>query len=323
MDEARPTILIPGRINAHVRQRVQSEFNCISIETADASLVQPHDRRRVRGIAAMTEISAPFIDAFDRLEIIGNFGVGYDAVDAAHAARRGVMVTYTPDVLSDEVADTTIGLVLNTLRRLPQAEAWLRSGRWLKEGAFPLTPLTLRGRTAGIFGLGRIGLAIARRLEGFGIPVHYHNRTQRADVAYPYHATLRDLAEAVDLLICVVPGGESTEKAVGAEVFAALGENGVFINVGRGTTVDEPALIKALEDETIAAAGLDVFADEPRVPRALMALDNACLLPHVASASVPTRNAMGDLLVDNLVSWFSGGAALTPVSETRSLNRNS
>lgn len=317
----KPVVLIPGRINPRVRERVEAEFDCLAIERADASLLSPQDRARVSGIAAMTLISAEFIDAFENLSIIANFGVGYDAVDASQAARRGIMVTNTPDVLSDEVADTTIGLVLNTLREFPKAEAYLRAGRWPVEGPYPLTPLTLRGRTAGIFGLGRIGIAIARRLEGFGIKVRYHNRNRRSDVDWPWHESLVDLARAVDLLICVAPGGASTEKAVNAEVLAALGPNGVFINVGRGSSVDEPALIEALEKRVIAAAGLDVFADEPNVPARLMALPNACLLPHVASASVATRNAMADLVVDNLACWFDGKPALTPVPETAHLDR--
>lgn len=321
MNDSKPVVLIPGKINEHVRSRVEAEFECLTIARSDASLLPPDQRSRVRGIAAMTTISADFIDAFENLTIVAGFGVGYDAIDAKHAAARGVVVTNTPDVLSEEVADTTIGLILNTLREFPRAEAHLRSGLWESEGPYPLTPLTLRGRTAGIFGLGRIGLAIARRLEGFGIPIHYHNRTERSGINYIYHDTLAGLAREVDLLICVVPGGAATDKIVSGPVFEALGKTGVFINVGRGQTVDETALIKALADKTIAAAGLDVFADEPRFPKALLEFPNVCLLPHVASASIATRKAMADLVVDNLSAWFSGKPALTPVWETESLNR--
>ena len=321
MTDPKPVILIPGRINDRVRARVEAEFDCISIASADAGLVDPARRSAVVGIAAMTSITAQFMDAFENLAIIANYGVGYDAVDIKHAAERGIMVTNTPDVLSDEVADTTIALVLNTLREFPKAEAYLRAGRWESEGGYPLTSMTLRGRTAGIFGLGRIGLAIGRRLEGFGTPIHYHNRSQRNDVSYTYHDSLVGLANAVDLLICVVPGGAETDKIIDHKVFEALGENGVLINVGRGQSVDEPALIKALSQRTIAAAGLDVFADEPRVPKALLDLPNVCLLPHVASASIATRNAMADLCVDNLVAWLSGKPAITAVPETASFNR--
>ena len=324
MNDKKPLVLIPGSINARVRERIEATFDCLSIERADAALVPDEKKGRIQAIASMTRIDGDFINAFDNLSIIANFGVGYDGIDAVHAALRGVMVTNTPDVLTDEVADTTIGLILNTLREYPKAVAHLRAGKWKSEGNYPLTPLTLRGRTAGIFGLGRIGLAIARRLEGFDIPIRYHNRSQRQDISYPYRyeESLKDLAEAVDLLICVVPGGEGTEGVIDAEIFRALGPNGVFINVGRGSTVDEPALIEALSSGTIAAAGLDVFADEPNVPQALIDLPNACLLPHVASASVATRNRMADLVFDNLSAWLAGKPALTPVPETRSLNRD-
>ncbi|WP_299870019.1 2-hydroxyacid dehydrogenase [uncultured Hoeflea sp.] len=320
MSSARPVILLPGRINPHVRERVETEFEAVSIASADAALMDAQTLSRVQGVAAMTTISAEFIDALPNLTIIANFGVGYDAVDAAHAASRSVMVTNTPDVLSDEVADTTIGLLINTLRELPRAEAYLRAGRWASEGTYPLTPLTLRGRTAGIFGLGRIGLAIARRLQAFDVAIHYHTRNKRSDVDYPWHETLTDLAAAVDTLIVVVPGGAATDKAVNGGILDALGREGVLISVGRGSTIDEEALIKALEERRIAAAGLDVYAHEPHVPQALIDLPNACLLPHVASASVSTRNAMANLVVDNLAAWFDSRAAITPVPECAGLN---
>lgn len=314
-------ILVPGKIHPHVRERVEAAFDAVSIERSDPALISPELAGSVRGIACSTRIDAALIDALPKLEIIASFGVGYDAVDAKHAASRGVVVTNTPDVLSDEVADTTIGLLLNTLRELPKAEEYLRQGRWAKEGSYPLTRLTLRGRTVGIYGLGRIGLAIARRLEGFGVDVLYHSRNKRDDVSYGYAASLEELAAACDTLIVIVPGGAATEKTVNARVFVALGANGVLINVGRGSTVDCDALIEALKSGTIAAAGLDVFPDEPNVPEGLLALPNASLLPHVASASVHTRNAMADLVADNLVSWFASGRALTPVQESLGLAR--
>jgi lactate dehydrogenase-like 2-hydroxyacid dehydrogenase len=270
----------------------------------------------VSGIAVQGKIAAEFIDAFPNLEIIANFGVGYDGVDAGHAAKLGIVVTNTPDVLTEEVADTAIGLLLNTLRRFPAAEQWLRQGRWAKDGAFALSPLTLRGRTVGLYGLGRIGLAIAKRLEAFGVSIAYHTRTPREGLAYTHYPTLQGMAGAVDTVIVIVPGTESTRKTVNAAVLEALGPQGVLINVGRGTTVDEAALADALQRGVIAAAGLDVFESEPHVPEALLALPNTSLLPHVGSASQATRDAMADLVVDNLVSWFETGAALTPVAET-------
>jgi lactate dehydrogenase-like 2-hydroxyacid dehydrogenase len=218
--------------------------------------------------------------------------------------------------LTEEVADTAIGLLINTVRELYAAEKWLRDGDWVKKGNYRLSRLTLRGRSVGIFGMGRIGRAVARRLEAFGLPIAYHNRRKVEGLAYDYHATLKGLAEAVDTLICIAPGGASTEKAINAEILSALGSNGVFVNIGRGSAVDEAALAAALKSGTIAAAGLDVFADEPNVPRTLLDAANASLLPHVGSASEHTRRAMADLCVDNLVAWFTERRPLTPVPET-------
>ncbi len=310
------TVVVPGRLHEHAMQRIGATFRLVRAEKADAALIAPEVLREARAVAAMTTIDAAFIDAFPNLEIIANFGVGYDAVDARHAGAKNVMVTNTPDVLTEEVADTALGLLLNTVREFPKAEKWLRDGNWVAKGGYRLTPGTLRGRKVGIFGLGRIGMAIARRLDAFGLPIAYHNRRPVEGVGYAYYPSLVALAEAVDTLISVAPGGAATEKAVNAEVLKALGPDGVVVNIGRGSTVDEAALAAALADRTIFAAGLDVFADEPRVPQALLDAENACLLPHVGSASVATRRAMANLCVDNLVSWFSQGRALTPVPET-------
>jgi lactate dehydrogenase-like 2-hydroxyacid dehydrogenase len=310
------TILIPGGINPRTLSRLEGGFRLERIASGDASLVTPQLAQNVRGIAAFVPIRAPFIDALPKLEIVASFGVGYDAIDAKHCAARGIMVTNTPDVLTEEVADTAIGLLINTVRELPKAEAWLRAGRWVKDGNYPLTKLSLRGRHVGIFGMGRIGRAIARRLEAMDLKVSYHNRRRIDDAPYDYHPTLLGLAQAVDTLICVAPGGAATDKAVNAQVLAALGSDGVFVNIGRGSAVDETALIAALRNGTIRAAGLDVFADEPRVPQTLIDLPNASLLPHVGSASQHTRAAMADLVADNLYAWFERREALTPVPET-------
>ena len=320
-DLANIHILVPGRIHPHVLDRIGSAFTLVRLDKADPALLTGEMASSIRGIGAMTTIDARLIDALPSLEIIANFGVGYDAVDAVHAATRNVMVTNTPDVLTEEVADTAVGLLINTIRELPRAEAWLRAGRWTAEGPYPLTPMTLRGRRVGIFGMGRIGLAIARRLEAFGLPIAYHNRSKVEGVSYAYHASLAELAANVDTLVSVAPSTAATDKAVNAGVLAALGPDGVFVNIGRGGTVDQPALIEALGSGTIGAAGLDVFADEPVVPQALIDLPNACLLPHVGSATVHTRKAMADLVADNLVSWFEKGRALTPVPETANASR--
>jgi lactate dehydrogenase-like 2-hydroxyacid dehydrogenase len=271
----------------------------------------------IRGVARGGGFAAPraVLGRLPNAEIFANFGVGYDGVDLVYARERGIIVTNTPDVLTEEVADTALGLLLMTVRELSAAERYLREGSWSK-GNYRLTPGTMRDRTVGIVGLGRIGLAIARRLDAMQVPIAYHSRKRRTDVAYAYHDAISELAAAVDTLIVVLPGGESTHNIVDADVLKALGPRGVLINVGRGSSVDEPALIEALRGGTILAAGLDVFADEPRVPAELLALPNAVVLPHVGSASSFTRMAMGQLLIDNLTGWFEQGKPVTPVPET-------
>nr|WP_238858399.1 2-hydroxyacid dehydrogenase [Faunimonas pinastri] len=271
----------------------------------------------IRGIATgggHTQIDGAFLDRLPNLEIVANFGVGYDNIDAAEAARRGVMVTHTPDVLSDEVADLTIGLLLATLRQIPQADRYLRAGKWT-ERPFALSP-TLRNRKIGIMGLGRIGKAIANRLVPFGVEISYFGRTRKADVDFRFYSDLVAMAAAVDVLVVVTPGGVETTHLVNAEVLAALGPEGVLINVARGSVVDEQSLIRALADKTILGAGLDVYEHEPEVPAELIAMEHVVLLPHIGSASAETRRAMGQLVVDNLITWFSGKGPLTPVRET-------
>jgi lactate dehydrogenase-like 2-hydroxyacid dehydrogenase len=317
------SVLVPGKLHAHAASRIGETFNRVTIDSGDAALVGANQRAEIQGIGSYAKIDAAFIDAFPNLKIIANFGVGYDGVDAAYAAGKGIVVTHTPHVLDEEVADTAVGLLLNTLRQFASAENYLRAGRWVKDGPFVLTPLTLRGRKIGILGMGRIGKAIARRLEGFGVSIAYHNRNADASTTYPYFDTVTALAGAVDTMISVLPAGPQTHKIIGRDVLQALGPNGVFINIGRGTTVDEEVLIACLKDGTIAAAGLDVFYDEPRVPQALIDLPNTCLLPHVGSASIATRIAMADLVVDNLISYFANGTVLTPVPECRGFAKRS
>jgi lactate dehydrogenase-like 2-hydroxyacid dehydrogenase len=310
------TLLLIGKVNPRVRDRLTGRFDILELPSAKAEDVTSEMAAKVTGTASFNAMPASLMDALPNLKIIANFGVGYDGVDTRHAASKGIIVTNTPDVLDEEVADTTLGLLLNTLRLLPQAENYLRAGRWVKEGAFRLSPLTLRGRHIGMYGMGRIGAQIARRLEPFNVKISYHTRSKRSDVVYPYFPSLTELAEAVDTLICIVPKTPETRQTVNSETLAALGENGVLINVGRGWTVHEGDLIDALERKIIAGAGLDVFEDEPNVPEGLLKFDNVSLLPHVASASVATRNAMADLVADNLISWFEQGRPVTPVPET-------
>jgi lactate dehydrogenase-like 2-hydroxyacid dehydrogenase len=274
---------------------------------------------RVKAMAAggggHAAIKGDFMSKFPKLEIISSFGVGYDHIDAKWAGEHGVIVTNTPGVLDDEVADTALGLLLNTVRELPQSERWLRAGKWLEQ-PYPLTHGTLRDRIVGIVGMGRIGQAIGKRVEGFGVPVVYHSRNPQKGVSYKHYPDLLAMAKDVDTLIVIVPGGASTKNMINAKVLEALGPRGVLINIARGSVVDEPALIKALANKTIMAAGLDVFAEEPKVPAELIAMDNVVLLPHVGSASHHTRRAMGQLVVDNLLAWSTGKAPLTPVPET-------
>jgi lactate dehydrogenase-like 2-hydroxyacid dehydrogenase len=271
---------------------------------------------RIRAIALAGHFHADeaYMQRFPSLEIISSFGVGYDHIDAKAAARLGIIATNTPGVLDDEVADTALGLMLMTVRQLPQAERYLRAGKWLA-GAYPLSP-SLRGRTVGILGLGRIGKAIATRVSGFGLDVVYYGRNPQAEVAYRYYPSLVDMAKAADILIVVAPGGPGTRHIVNAEVLEALGPDGVLINIARGSLVDEKALIEALKSRKILAAGLDVYENEPNVPAELVALDNAVLLPHVGSASVKTRQAMAECVVGNIFAWADGKPPLNPVTET-------
>ncbi|CAO4174486.1 2-hydroxyacid dehydrogenase [Methylorubrum populi] len=312
-----PEILLIRQTRPDVAGRLSERFRLHRLEEApDRDAFLDAAGLRIRGLAvgAMCPIDARLFDRLPRLEIVASFGVGYDTIDVAEAHRRGIVVTNTPDVLSDEVADLALGLLLATIRRIPQADRYLRAGRW-REGSFPLTT-SLRERRVGILGLGRIGRAIAQRLEGFGVSIAYHGRTPQADVAYAYHDSLLGLAKAVDVLIVASPGGPGTRGLVDAAVLAALGPEGIVVNIARGSVIDEAALIAALTAGTIHGAGLDVFENEPQVPQALVDLDQVVLLPHVGSGSHHTRAAMGRVLTDNLFSWFDGKGPVTPVPET-------
>jgi lactate dehydrogenase-like 2-hydroxyacid dehydrogenase len=313
---SRPTVLMPGPMHDVVVHGCEERFELLRLwEAADPDALLAERGADVRGLAVggHRRIDAALFDRLPKLEIVANFGVGYDSVDVDAATERGVVVTNTPGVLDDEVADTALALLLMTVRELGQAERYLRAGRWAAEGPYPLTDLTVAGRKLGILGLGRIGEAIARRAEPFRMTVGYHNRTEK-DVPYRYYPSLLEMARDVDTLLVVLPGNAATRHLVNAEVLEALGPDGVLVNIGRGTVVDEAALIGALKTRTIRAAGLDVYEDEPNVPQELIDLDNAVLFPHVGSASKPTRRAMGQLVVDNLTSWFAEGRALTPVN---------
>jgi len=279
----------------------------------------------VRAIACSDtacKIPGDLMARFPNLELVSSFGVGYDHMDVKWAAAHNVILTNTPGVLTEEVADTALGLLLCTVREFPQAERYLRAGKWLERN-YPLTKATLRNRTVGMVGMGAIGQAIARRLDACGVPVVYHTRKPRRDVSYLHCPSLLEMARAVDILMVIVPGGAGTTNLINAEILEALGPEGILINMARGSVVDEPALIKALKDKRIMAAGLDVFAKEPDVPQELMAFDNVVLFPHLGSASVYTREKMDQLMVDNIAAWAAGKPPLTPVAETpwRSWNK--
>jgi len=317
----KPKLLMTGPMMPLIEQGVARHYDVIRLsrpaEIDDALVLHGGDIEAIcTGGHTGVRCSADLLGRLPKLRIIGNFGVGYDSIDAAEAAKRRVIVTNTPDVLNEEVADTAIGLLLMTVRELSKAEAHLRSGQWAATGDYRLTPASLRDRSLGIVGMGRIGKAIARRAEAFGLPISYHARRQQSDLNYQYYADLVAMARDVDTMIVITPGGPDTRNLINAAVLEALGSRGILINVARGTVVDEPALIKALQSRSILAAGLDVFLNEPKIDPALLALDNAVLLPHVGSASQHTRDRMGQLVVDNLAAFAVRKAPLTPVAET-------
>jgi lactate dehydrogenase-like 2-hydroxyacid dehydrogenase len=278
--------------------------------------VPPAIALSTRAIAAAgrRKITDALMAQLPNLGIIANFGVGYDRVDVESATRRGIVVSNTPDVLTDEVADFTLGLLIATVRRIPAADAFLREGSWTAGTAFPLSA-SLRGRRVGIVGMGRIGAAIARRVSAMDLDVAYHSRTPKPDLPFRRVASLLALAEECDVLIVVVPGSSETDGLVNARIIEALGPRGILINVARGSVVDEAALIAALKSGKLQAAGLDVFPDEPRVSPTLIGMSNVVLTPHIGSATTTTRQAMGDLLLANIKSWCGGGGALTPVND--------
>jgi lactate dehydrogenase-like 2-hydroxyacid dehydrogenase len=319
MAEHRADVLMIGPMAPLIVEGISQAFTLHKLwEAKDRDAMIAELAPRLRAMAAgggHARLNGDFLSRFPKLEIVSSFGVGYDHIDAKWAGEHGVVVTNTPDVLTEEVADTALGLLLCTLREFPQAERYLRAGKWPK-AHYPLTRATLRERTVGIVGLGRIGKAIARRLEASQVRVVYYGRNRQPDVPYRYYANLIEMARDVDTLMVVTPGGPETKNLINREVLEALGPNGVLINVARGSVVDETALIKALQEKKIMSAGLDVFVDEPNVPRELIEMEHIVLFPHLGSASIHTRQKMGQLVVDNLLAWAAGKPPLTPVPET-------
>lgn len=311
-------VLAYGQSKKLVTDGLSKMFTVHAAESrGDLDRISPAVAERIKGVAVNGLVSADkaMMEKFPKLEIVSSFGVGYDHVDSAFARDHNIIVTNTPDVLTEEVADVALGLLISTLREFIKADRYLRSGQWTKAN-YPLTVGSLRGRTVGMVGMGRIGQAIARRLEASLVPVVYHSRRPAEGVAYKHYPNIVEMAKAVDTLVVITPGGAATAKLVSAEVIDALGPRGVIVNLARGSVIDEQALIAALKAGKILGAGLDVFANEPNVPDELKALQNTVLLPHVGSASVVTRDAMDQLVVDNLIHWFSGKPPITPIPET-------
>jgi lactate dehydrogenase-like 2-hydroxyacid dehydrogenase len=319
MASDKPDILLIGPAKPVFVQGLEPTFTVHRLNEAtdrDAFIAAIADRVRAFAVTYSNQkVSGELMARFPRLELVATFGVGYDHVDAKWAGAHGIIVTHTPDVLTEEVADTALGLLLCTVREFPQAERYLRAGYWEKQH-YPLTAATLRNRTVGMVGMGRIGQAIARRLDAFAVPVVYHARRPLEGARYKHYPSLVAMARDVDTLMVIVPGGAETRNLIDAKVLDALGPTGIVINMARGSVVDEEALIAALREKRIFSAGLDVYAQEPKVPKALIEMENIVVFPHLGSATVYTRAAMDQLVVDNIMAWAAGKRPLTPVPET-------
>ena len=309
-------LLVIGEITTEMRDRLKGRFDL-------------HDAHRIDDMTSflggkgntvayvLTDghygVPEDWMDAMPNLALISNYGVGYDAIDVDLSVSRGILVTHTPQVLNDEVATTALMLMLASYRNLLASDAYVRAGRWPEERQMTLSR-SADNRQVGILGLGRIGLALARKLEPFHAEIAYHNRTPR-EVPYRYYDDLAEMAAACEVLFVVTPGGADTRGIVNRNVLDALGPDGLLVNVSRGSVVDEPALVAALQEGRLSAAGLDVFADEPHVPEALFTMPNVVLTPHIGSATVETRSAMGNLVVDNLLQHLADGRVISPVPE--------
>jgi lactate dehydrogenase-like 2-hydroxyacid dehydrogenase len=310
----KPEILQIGPMMKHVEDALHEAYQAHRYwESKDPAQLLQSVGPRVRAVVTNghSGCSREIIEALPKLEVISSYGVGYDAVDIAACRKHGVRVTNTPDVLNDAVAEMALGLMIALCRRIPQADVHVREGWWL-EGAYPLTG-ELTGARAGILGLGRIGKEIARRCQAFKMRVAYHGRREQPYEPYEYYADLEAMAGDVDWLVISAPGTAETKGVVSRKVMQALGPRGCLVNVARGSIVDEPAMVELLRSGALGGAALDVFADEPRVPAELFGLDNVVLSPHQGSATVKTRTAMGDLVVQNLAAHFAGAPLLTPV----------
>jgi hydroxypyruvate reductase len=306
------SIVQAGPLMPELESVLRSEFAGSRLPD-DIAELDAEAAQRVRIVVTSGRFGVP-TGLMAALEAVVGFGVGYDTTDVEQAASRGIVVTNTPDVLTDCVADTALGLLLDVFRRFGDSERFLRAGDWEK-GNYPLTR-RFSGSVVGILGLGRIGRAIAERAAGFGTTVLYRSRRPVEGAPWEHVASLEELARRSDALVVAVPGGPDTNGLIDADVLAALGPDGFLVNIARGSVVDEDALVAAIQSGAIAGAGLDVFAREPHVPEALLAAPNVTVLPHVGSGTRETRNDMKDLVLANLRSILAGEGALTPVPET-------
>lgn len=304
-------ILQTHKLLASCEEALAAKFTVHKLhEAGDRDALLAELRDRVRGIAG-GNVKPELMDKLPKLEIIANFGVGYDTIDTAAARQRNIRVTNTPNVLNDAVAELTIGMMIALARRIPQADQFVRQGKW-SAGTFPLLT-ELNGKTVGILGLGRIGKEIAVRAQAMRMRVVYHGRKRQHDEPFIFYDKLEDMARDSDWLVIIAPGGKGTDKIVSRKVLEALGPEGFLVNVARGTLIDETAMVEMLKAKTLGGAALDVFEKEPQVPAELLTLDNVVLSPHQGSATHQTRNKMGALVVANLDAHFAGDPLISPV----------
>jgi hydroxypyruvate reductase len=308
----RPRLLQTLPLQPALETRLQRDYDIVRLPAPpEQPAFLAREAAGIVGIVTSAAVgaNAALIEALPALKVISSFGVGLDQIDLAAAAKLGVPVGYTPDVLNDCVADLAIALMLAVARGVASGDRFVRRGDWSGPPAISRFPLgrKVSGARLGILGLGRIGRTVARRAEGFDMSVRYHNRRPVPDVPYAHEPSLKALASWADYLVVIAAGGAETRHLVNAEILDALGPQGFLINVARGSVIDEAALVQALQQGRIAGAGLDVFDKEPQVPSELFALDNVVLLPHIASATVETRHAMGERVADNLDAWFRDG----------------
>jgi len=312
---SKPTIVSFENYDPWDAEPMAASFDVHKMPASGSPQDLPADvRSAVRAFAfkGHSMLGAELMDAFPGLELIANYGVGYDTIDVEYAASKGIRVSNTPDVLTDDVADLAVGMLLTLSRDIIGASNWVRSGNWGKSGAYPLQR-TVTGKTVGIAGLGRIGRSIANRMQAFNSDIHYYSRSEKDTPGWTYHSSVNGLANAVDILVVSVSAGPETAKIISGEVLESLGADGIMVNISRGVTVDEEALLAALQNGTIRSAALDVFNNEPNIDERFMKLDNVLLQPHQSSATVETRKKMGKLQFDNLEAYFAGKPLLTPV----------